>query len=72
MKPFCIFKGKTERCYASVTAEQRERLIIHKNSKAWMTATLYANLLDNLPVEIRGYRILIVHDGFKGHLANPV
>ncbi len=71
-KPLLIFKGKTPRCVNTIDRRD-QRTVVSWNENAWMTAQQYCRVIsETIPQEIRQFKILIIHDGFSGHLRQDV
>jgi hypothetical protein len=67
MKPFIIFKGKTERCLKNIPVGDEYILSYQKNS--WCDENQFKKFIFVLP---KDKKILLIYDNFRAHLTDDV
>jgi hypothetical protein len=67
VKPFIIFKGKTNRCLNGIPLSASYNLSYQKNS--WCTDAQFIKYLSSLP---KDKNILLLYDNFRGHKTKKV
>jgi hypothetical protein len=67
MKPFIIFKGKTNKCLENIPTNNSYELSFQANS--WCPDDQFIKFLSNLP---KNNKMLLLYDNFRGHKTEKV